>query len=80
MGSIGGVVLVMVRGDIRAKGEGERGGMHPRQYLIWVVDYEGEIGEGAEAFKAAFIGVVGEDGAVIHLFFHEGEEIGRAHV
>ena len=70
MGSIGGVVLVMVRGDIRAKGEGERGGMHPRQYLVWVINHEGEIGEGAEAFKAAFIGVFREDWFIIHLFFH----------
>ena len=72
---IGGVVLVMTRGDIRAGGGGERRGLHSRHYLIWVVNDEREVGEGAEAFKAAFIGVVREDRTVIHLLFHEGKAV-----
>ena len=73
MGSVRGVILVMARGDVGVGGGGERRGLHSRHYLVWVVNYEREVGEGAEAFEAAFIGVVGEDGTVIHLFFHEGE-------
>ena len=58
MRGVGGVVLVMARSDIRARRGGERGGMHFRQYLVWVIDHEGEVGERAETFEAAFIGVV----------------------
>ena len=65
----------MVRGDVRVRGRGERGGLHSRHYLVWVVDYKREVREGAEAFKAAFIGVIGEDRSVIHLFFHEGKAV-----
>ena len=73
MGSIRGVVLVMARGDVRARGEGERRGLCSGHYFVWVVDNEREVGEGAEAFKAAFIGIVSEDWTIVHLFFHEGE-------
>ena len=38
-----------------------------------MVDYEREVREGAETFEAAFIGVIGEDRSVIHLFFHKGK-------
>ena len=64
MGGVGGVVLIMARSDIRARGGGERRGMHSRQYLVWVVNHERKIGEGAEAFIVAFIGVVREDWSV----------------
>ena len=63
----------MARGDIRVRGGGERRGLRSRHYLIWVVDDEREVGERAEAFEAAFIGVVREDQTVIHLLFHEGK-------
>ena len=63
----------MARGDIGTGGGGERGGLCAGHYFVWVVDDEREVGEGAETFEAAFIGAVGEDGAVIHLFFHEGK-------
>ena len=75
MGGIGGVVLIMVRGDVRTRGGGERRGTCSRQYLVWVVNYERKIGEGAEAFIAAFIGVVREDWSVIHLLFHHGKAV-----
>ena len=73
MGSIGGVILVMVRSDVRARGGGERRGACPRQYFVWVVNHEREVGEGTEAFVVAFIGVVREDQSVVHLFFHVGK-------
>jgi hypothetical protein len=73
VGSVGEVVLVMARGDIGARGGGERGGLCAGHYFVWVVDNEREVGERAEAFEAAFIGIVREDRTVIHLFFHEGE-------
>ena len=73
MGSIGGFVLVMARGDIGARGGGERGRLCTRHYFVWVVNNEREVGERAETFEAAFIGVVREDRTIIHLFFHEGE-------
>ena len=63
----------MVRGNIEARGGGERRGVCSRQYFVWVVDHEREVGEGTEAFEAAFIGVVKEDWSIIHLFFHEGK-------
>ena len=63
----------MARGDIRAGGGGERRGLHPGHYFVWVIKYEREVGEGAEAFEAAFIGVVCKDRTVIHLLFHEGK-------
>ena len=40
-----------------------------------MVNHEWEVGEGAEAFKAAFIGVVSEDWTIVHLLFHEGEAV-----
>ena len=40
-----------------------------------MVNHEREVGEGTEAFKAAFIGVVREDWFVIHLLFHEGKAV-----
>ena len=58
MGGVRGVILIMVRGDIRARRGGKRRGMHSRQNFVWVVNHEREIGEGTEAFKAAFIRVV----------------------
>ena len=58
MRHIRGIILVMVRGDIRARRRGERRRTRFRQYLIWMVDHEREVREGAEAFKAAFIGIV----------------------
>ena len=73
VGGIRGVVLIMARSDIRARARGERGGMHPRQYLVWVVDHERKIGERIEAFEAAFIGVVRKDWSIIHLFFHQSK-------
>ena len=63
----------MARDNVRARRRGERRGLHSRHYLVWVVDYEREVGEGAEAFKAAFIGVISEDRSIVHLFFHEGK-------
>ena len=75
MRCIGGVVLVMVRGNVRARGRGEGRGVHSRQDLVWMVDHEREVEEGAEAFEAAFIGVVRGDRSVIHLFFHEGKAV-----
>ena len=73
MGCVRGFVLIMARGDIGAGGRGERRGVCSRQYLVWVVNHEREVGEGAKAFEAAFIGVVREDWSIIHLFFHEGK-------
>jgi hypothetical protein len=70
---IGGVILIMARGNVRARGRRERRGSHSQQYLVWVIDHEREVGEGAEAFEAAFIGVVCEDWTVVHLLFHEGK-------
>jgi hypothetical protein len=58
VGSVRGVVLIMARGDVRARGGGERRGLRFRHYFIWVVDDKREVGEGAEAFEAPFIGVV----------------------
>ena len=58
MGSIREVVLVMARGDVRSRGGGERRGLCSRHYFVWVVNDEREVGEGAEAFEASFIGVV----------------------
>ena len=75
MGCIGGVVLVMARGNVRVRGGGERRGLRSRHYFVWVVDDEREVGEGAEAFEAAFIGVVRRDRTIVHLFFHEGEAL-----
>ena len=63
----------MARGNIGAGAGGERGGGCSRLYLVWVVNHEGEVGEGAETFEAAFLGVVCEDRTVVHLFFHEGK-------
>ena len=40
-----------------------------------MVNHEWGVGEGAEAFKAAFIGVVSEDRTVVHLLFHEGKAV-----
>ena len=65
----------MARGDIRTGGGRERRGGRSRPYLVWVVNHEREVGEGAETFEAAFIGVVGEDRTVVHLFFHEGKAV-----
>ena len=63
----------MARGDVRARGGGERGGLCARHYLVRVVNNEGEVGERTETLEAAFIGVVGVDRTVVHLFFHEGK-------
>ena len=63
----------MARGNVRAGGGRERGGGCSRLNLVWVVDHEGEVGEGTEAFEAAFIGVVCENWTVVHLFFHKGK-------
>ena len=63
----------MARGNVRARGRGERRGLCFRHYLVWVVDDEREVGKGAEALEAAFIGVVREDRSIIHLLFHEGK-------
>ena len=38
-----------------------------------MIDHEREVGEGTEAFEAAFIGVVRGDWPIVHLFFHEGK-------
>ena len=73
MGGVGGVVLVVVRSDVRVRGGGERRGMCSRQYLVWVVNHERGVKEGAEAFIAAFIGVIREDWSIIHLLFHQGK-------
>ena len=38
-----------------------------------MVNHEREVGEGTEAFEAAFIGIIGEDRSTVHLFLHEGK-------
>ena len=38
-----------------------------------MVNYEREVGEGTETFKAAFIEVVRGDRSILHLLFHEGK-------
>ena len=58
MRRIGRIVLIMARGNVRARRRGERRGLRSRHYLVWVVNYEREVREGAEAFEAAFIGVI----------------------
>ena len=63
----------MARGDIGAGGGGERGGGCSGLNLVWVVNHEGDVGEGTETFEAAFIGVVCKDRTVVHLFFHKGK-------
>jgi hypothetical protein len=63
----------MTRGDIGARGGGERGRLRARHYLVGVVNNEREVGERTETLEAAFIGVVGVDRTVVHLFFHEGK-------
>ena len=73
VGCIGVIVLVMARGNVRMRGGGEGRGLRSRHYLVWVVDYEREVREGAEALEAAFIWVVSEDWTIIHLLFHEGK-------
>ena len=73
MGYIRGVVLIMARGNVRARRRGERRGLCSRQYLVWVVNHEREVREGAEAFEAAFIGVVRENWSIVHFLFHEGK-------
>ena len=40
-----------------------------------MVNHKRKVGEGAEAFVVAFIGVVREDWPIVHLFFHEGNAI-----
>ena len=56
--TVGGIILVIARSDVRTRRGGERRGLRSRHYLVWVVDDEREVGEGAEAFEAPFIGVV----------------------
>ena len=73
MGCVRGIILVMARGNVGARGRGERRGARSRQYFVWMVNHEREVGEGAEAFEAAFIGVVSKDWSVVHLLFHEGK-------
>jgi hypothetical protein len=73
VGSVERVFFVMVGGNIRARGGGEVRGACFRQYLVWMVDHEREIGEGTETFKAAFIGIVRVDWSIVHLFFHQGK-------
>jgi hypothetical protein len=63
----------MARGNVRVRRRGERRGLRSRHYLVWVVNYEREVREGAEAFEAAFIGVIREDWSIIHLLFHQGK-------
>ena len=75
MRGVGRVVLVMARGNVRVREGGEERGACPRQYLVWVVNHEREVGEGTEAFIAAFIGVVREDWSIIHLLFHKGKAV-----
>ena len=40
-----------------------------------MVNHEREVGEGAEAFEAAFIGIISKDWSIVHLFFHEGKAV-----
>ena len=72
---VGGIVLVMARSDVRERRGGERRGLHSRHYLVWVVNDERKVGERTETLEAAFIGVVGVDWTVVHLFFHEGKTV-----
>ena len=38
-----------------------------------MINHEREVGEGTEAFEAAFIGIISEDWFIVHLLFHEGK-------